>query len=310
MKETVLTSYSFFAPARRIFSFNPHHSQATFTITMAGRSRCRRASMRPPLRLSTLLLSFATENTLSFESSPPQSLGRSAKAAAQKEALQICTARRFANLPAKKEKKKCDPCTNPFDDGSDAELDRREAAFAMVGALWAASTGGTATSLLFPESARATAGDLANIQLPNPIEGMTNRATKQCLVESLGNRECLLYADDGAKIYQGADSQVLLDRVKKATLALATIPELIQSKKWSKVTGVMTGPMGELVKTMGQLADLSQTDDAKKAARSKIKAVKNDLYAIAAAVDRKDGANALKGHAAATDDLVAFIKSL
>jgi len=76
------------------------------------------------------------------------------------------------------------------------------------------------------------------------------------------------------------------------------------------VTGVMTGPMGELVKTMGQLADLSQTDDAKKAARSKIKAVKNDLYAIAAAVDRKDGANALKGHAAATDDLVAFIKSL
>jgi len=180
----------------------------------------------------------------------------------------------------------------------------------MLGAVWA-TTSAIPTSMLFPrpERAEAATGDFANIVLPDVYQGMADRATKQCLVESLGNRQCLLYADDGAKIYQGADNQALLDRVDRASAALATLPELIEAKKWSKVTGVMTGPMGELVRTMGQLADLSSNEGGAPA-RQKIKALKNDLYAISAAVDRKDVAGAGKGHAAATDDLVAFLRAL
>jgi len=89
-------------------------------------------------------------------------------------------------------------------------LDRREAAFAMLGALWATTT------LAFPtQEAQAVYGSDAKIEMPNVIQGLNDRATKQCLVESLGNRECLVYMDPDNKLYQGADSQKLLQKVGK-----------------------------------------------------------------------------------------------
>ena len=199
---------------------------------------------------------------------------------------------------------RCDPCA-PLDQKDDEPLDRREAAFAMLGTVWAA--GALPTTLLFPTSAHAAYGDEPKIALPNPYQAMADRATKQCLVESLGNRECLVYADDANKLYQGADSRMLLERIEKASVALASIPALAEQKKWSQVSGVMTGPMGELIRNMGLLADLSENPAA---AKGKIKQVKTDLYAISGAVERKDGVGVLKGHEAATADLVLFVKSL
>lgn len=213
-----------------------------------------------------------------------------------------------ADSHSPKKKRKCDPCENPFEspgDEASKELDRREATFAMLGSAWA--IGLVPTSMLFPSPADAAQGAEANLKLPNPLEGLNDRATKQCLVESLGNRECLLYADDGPKIYQGADSKLLLERVEKASQYLATLPELIESKKWSKVNGVLTGPLGELIKSMNQLAELSNNGEN---ARQKIKSVKNDLYAINAAIVQKDITKALSCHTAATNDLVAFLKAL
>ena len=201
------------------------------------------------------------------------------------------------------DKEDCGPCENPLD--NDAELDRREAAFAMLGTVWAA--GCLPTALVFPEAAQAAYGADAKIELPNPLQGLEDRNTKQCLVETLGNRECLVYADDSAKIYQGADNKALLGRVEKASEALASIPDLVGSKKWSQVTGVLTGPMGDLVRTMGQLADLSENSGT---AKDLTKKFKNDLYAIAAAVDRKEGDKALNYHSVATSDLVSFVKVL
>jgi len=200
-------------------------------------------------------------------------------------------------------KEDCGPCDNPLD--NDSELDRREAAFAMLGSAWAA--GFLPTALVFPQGAQAEYGADAKIELPNPVKGLEDRANKQCLVETLGNRECLVYADDSAKIYQGADNKVLLSRVEKASEALASIPELVGSKKWSKVTGVLTGPLGDLVRTMGQLAELSENSGT---AKDMTKKFRNDLYAIAAAVDRKEGGKALQFHSVATNDLVAFVKAL
>ena len=186
---------------------------------------------------------------------------------------------------------------------NDLLQDRREAVFAGLGALWAVT--GVGTSILFSESATAEYGVDAKMELPNPYQQMADRASKQCLVESLGSRECLVYENDaGNKLYQGLDSNVLMQRIGTATTALTTIPALVDNKQWSKVTGVLTGPMGELMRTMGQL---SATNTA---AQGTVKLVKKDLYAMADAVSRKDGNAVLKYHTAATNDLAAFVKAL
>jgi len=83
--------------------------------------------------------------------------------------------------------------------------DRREVLFAMMGSLWsisggatggaaAAATAATATATAFNpiQPAFATYGMDAKIELPDVIAGMNERQNKQCLVESLGNRECLV----------------------------------------------------------------------------------------------------------------------
>lgn len=184
----------------------------------------------------------------------------------------------------------------------DPVQDRREALFASIGAVWAVTT--TAV-----QPAVAAYGADAKIELPNPYQQMSDRATRQCLVESLGNRECLVYADQADKfVYKGVDSQALVSRIEKATTALASIPDYAEMKQWTKITGVLTGPMGELIRTMNQVADISEGNSGK--AKEKVKLVKTDLYAMNDGVSRKDQKMVLKYHEAATNDLVAFLKLL
>lgn len=197
----------------------------------------------------------------------------------------------------------CDPCAYPADQ-EDADLDRREALFSMLGMAWAT---GTLNVAMLSQPAHATYGTDAKIELPNPIQSMTDRATKQCMVESLGTRECLVYADPENALYQGADGAVLLQRLEKYAAALANIPPLLTARKWSSVTAVLTGPMGELVRTMTQLTELSAN---KSKAKPAIATVKTDLYAIQAAVDRKQADVALTACQAATTHLVDFVKLL
>jgi len=198
----------------------------------------------------------------------------------------------------KRGKRRCNPCAEPL--GDDIDMDRREALFAAAGMVWATTTG-------MPSAAHAVYGADAKIELPNPIESMNQRTNQQCLVESLGNRECLVYLDPANKLYQGAEGSVLLERLEKASEALASMPELIEAKKWSKVIGVMTGPMYPLGTTMDQLCKLDETSTNSAALAKK---VKTDLYAIGASAERKDVARALENHQKATQDLVAFVKSL
>ena len=175
--------------------------------------------------------------------------------------------------------------------------------------------GSMSSSLLRPivQPVLAVQGSEAKIEMPNVMQGFQDRATKQCLVESLGNRECLVYAgDEESRLYKGANNQVLLDRFSIASRALATVPPLIESKKWSQASNVLTGPMGELIRTMLQLVELSSSSSLSSPATAKkyIAKVKTNLYALSAALDRKDGKLALQYHQAATDDLVAFVKAL
>ena len=205
-------------------------------------------------------------------------------------------------------------CLCPQDDEEDEDdeealsLDRREAAFAMLGGLWAAGT--LPGMLVFGDAqvANAVAGTDAKIELPDLIGGMSDRVNKQCLVESLGNRECLVYMEDSAKfLYKGDDAQVLLGRIESASQGLALIPSLVEAKKWNQVTGALTGPMGQLSLTMTALAKVS-ADPAK--TDKKAKQVKQDVFAIGAAATNKDVKGALKAHEAATQHLVEFVKML
>ncbi len=123
---------------------------------------------------------------------------------------------------SEKEQPKCELCPEP-------EIDRREAAFALIGTMWSIG--------VLPSPANAVFGADAKIEIPNVMDNMNNRVNQQCLVESLGNRECLVYLDPENKLYKGADSQVLIERLETATAALAEIPSLVSEKKWSKVSG-------------------------------------------------------------------------
>lgn len=213
------------------------------------------------------------------------------------------TRRRPTQLSDDKKKRKCDICPEPE---IDLDMDRREAAFAMLGQILATGTG-AASIFASPQEADAVYGADANIAIPNMMEDMNNRINSQCLVESLGNRECLVYLDPAKKIYKGADINVLLERFEKASAALAQIPSLVSEKKWSKVNAVLTGPMGTLGSTMDKLSKLSENEED--LCRLE-KIVKNDLYGIAAAAERKNGAQILQLHEKATIDLVSYAEAL
>ena len=203
-------------------------------------------------------------------------------------------------------------CLCPDDEDQDQEEeeetleDRREALFAMMGSLWALS--GSPLSPL-PPAAHAVYGSDAKIEMPNPIQGMSDRANKQCLVESLGNRECLVYQEDSEKfLYKGADVKVLLERIQTASKALETqIPPLVETKQWSKLNGVLTGPMGQLSVT---LTTLSQLTENPKDAKQKAQDVKNDVFAMGTATTNKQGEQVLKYQQKALQDLAIFLTSM
>ncbi|EJK59676.1 hypothetical protein THAOC_20071 [Thalassiosira oceanica] len=97
-----------------------------------------------------------------------------------------------------------------------------------------------------PDQASAVYGADAKIELPDVIQGMSDRQTKQCLVESLGNRECLVYLDPDNQLYKGSEATLFLERLNGSMNALQDLPTYIETKQWNKVQGVMTGPMGTL----------------------------------------------------------------
>lgn len=185
------------------------------------------------------------------------------------------------------------------DDDSSSMEDRREAVFAMMGSLWAAS------AVAFPDSAEATAGVDANMAFPDVVGGMNDRNTKQCLVESLGNRECLVYkeTDPDKLLYKGVNADVLVEKVQKATTALGQIPSLVEVKKWNEITGILTGPMGELSSALTMLAG---GDPSKiKLART----VKEDLFGMGTATTQRQPETILKYHALAIKDVAKFLEA-
>ena len=213
-----------------------------------------------------------------------------------------------SDSPARKKKRnKCrcpdDDIHDNDDDDEDEDLeDRREALFAMMGSLWAVTS--VASSTL---PAYATVGVDANMAFPDVIGSMNDRldSKKECLMESLGTRECMIYkeTDPDKLLYKGANLDVLVKRIQQATVALAQIPPLVETKKWNEITGILTGPMGQLSSTLTMLCG----DSKMKVALAQ--KVKQDLFAIGTATTQRQTEDILKYHALAIEDLTKFLEA-
>ena len=101
---------------------------------------------------------------------------------------------------------------------------------------------GLAIAFTNPAVSNAVYGADAKIEIPDIVQGMSDRTNKQCLVESLGNRECLVYLDPENQLYKGSDAKLLFERLGGSLTALKDLPIYIESKQWNKVNGVLTGP--------------------------------------------------------------------
>ena len=138
-----------------------------------------------------------------------------------------------------------------------------------------------------PPVAHSASGDSANIELPSYIDFLMERSKT---------------ADPGTFLYQGADRDTQLARVLQAARRLAEIPALADQRKWSQISGILTGPLGELLATMALVG--GNSEPAKMAAKK----VKANLYAIGNGAARKSEKECKEATAAALRDLEAFVK--
>ena len=165
-----------------------------------------------------------------------------------------------------------------------------------------------APSLLsLSQPAQATYGADAKIMIPDVMQGMSDRTNKQCLVESLGNRECLVYLDPENQLYKGSDGKILFDRLAASVGAMKNIPSYIESKQWSNVESTLTGKMGNLSFTMNELSKLIENDSVKDKCKSLAVDIRNDLYAISGSCSRKEQAAAMKSYDKALMKLEKFV---
>lgn len=157
--------------------------------------------------------------------------------------------------------------------------------------------------------ANAVYGADAKMELPNIAQGIADRTNKQCLVESLGNRECLVYEDPENKLYKNADSKILFERLNSSVDAMKRLPTYITNKQWSNVQSVLTGPMGSLSSTMNELVKLiDEESPVKNDCKQLSVAIRQDLYEIKAMVDRKDAKQAQASADKAEKKLEKFMK--
>jgi len=157
------------------------------------------------------------------------------------------------------------------------------------------------------QSAGAIYGADANMMFPDVMQGISDRTNKQCLVESLGNRECLVYLDPDNQLYKGSDGKILFDRLALSVGAMKNIPGYIESKQWSNVESTLTGKMGNLSFTMNELAKLIDDESVKDKCKSLSVDIRNDLYAISGSCSRKQQLDAMRSYDNALLKLEKFV---
>jgi hypothetical protein len=117
-----------------------------------------------------------------------------------------------------------------------------------------------------------------------------------------------VYREDAEKLlYKGADVEVLVQRLQASTNALDKIPPLVESKQWNAITGILTGPMGQLSSTLTLICGLASNTNV---AKEKAQVVKQDLFAMGTATTNRQPEVILKYQKKAVDDLANFLQTL
>ena len=116
-----------------------------------------------------------------------------------------------------------------------------------------------------------------------------------------------VYMDPENQLYKGSDNKVLFEKLGASISSMERLPELIEREECNKVKGILTGPMGELSSTMNMLT--KNIDDTGKQNKCKTMstAIRQDLYAISGAVDRKDAKGAMSAYLKASEKLDKFV---
>jgi hypothetical protein len=147
-----------------------------------------------------------------------------------------------------------------------------------------------------PHTAYAKYGESSTMELPNYIDYLIEK-----------NSQGL---DNGNRLYQGADPEVLLKRLKVASERLDEVQGLAETKKWSSIQGLVTGPLGTLGQTLQQVSTSKSNDagsNSKKLA-AQAKQIKATLYGIGQAASAKNGAQCIAGARQAQTELQAFVQ--
>mmetsp|Transcript_5360 Transcript_5360/g.10643 ORF Transcript_5360/g.10643 Transcript_5360/m.10643 type:complete len:229 (+) Transcript_5360:2-688(+) len=150
--------------------------------------------------------------------------------------------------------------------------------------------GASVALLATPTSSNAKYGDSTNIKVPNYID---------YLIEKNGQA-----VDEDKILYKGIDPTVILKRLQDANKRLDEIPGLAEQKKWSQISGLLTGPLGTLSQTLNQVA----APDSDRAVIAAAKKVKSDLISIGQAASQKNGSACSDAAARTKADLDAFVQ--
>ena len=169
----------------------------------------------------------------------------------------------------------------------DFVTDRRRLMLASKFMLATSILGTVLSSEPLTKKARAAYGDGSNIALPSYIDFLIEK-----------NKQI----DPSTFLYQGADRDIQIQRIGTAVSKLQTIPGIVQSKKWSQVQGVITGPLGTLISTMNQIGGTN------KDAQRIISKVKVDLFSIGQCATTKNESACIAATEATLNDLNDFVK--
>ena len=146
-----------------------------------------------------------------------------------------------------------------------------------------------------PSSSHAKSGDSSNMALPSYIDYLIEKNAA---------------AKDSTTLYQGADPATVLGRLSVSERRLGEVYTLAEEKKWSQITGLVTGPLGTLSMTMNQIVSITSTNSPKKTkqVQEAVRKVKEDILGIGQAAARKNTIACTKQTDLASADLKALLQ--
>lgn len=145
--------------------------------------------------------------------------------------------------------------------------------------------------------ANAKYGEGTSIELPSYIDYLIEKNTA---------------ADNSNALYKGADPATVLKRLAESERRLGEIGELAEKKKWSEINGLITGPLGTLGSSMGQvvsIASASGTTKKTKQVEQAVKKVKADVFAIGQEASRKSAEGCTQQAQLASKDLKILLET-